>query len=169
MPNTRTASGYTGGVVGMNKLLTVAATVSIVGCATLTEDAMTQIALSFSDGTEGECALTNKRGAWSTPIPSTIYVRKSDDSLIFHCDAEDGRRVTGAIPSTMGGKIVASAIFLDLGIVDSITDKHRKYPASYVIPITRCKTAECYGVVQQLTPPPVPAVNDEEQPEERGD
>jgi hypothetical protein len=37
----------------------------------------------------------------------------------------------------MGGKIVASAVFLDFGIVDSITDKHREYPANFVIPIGR--------------------------------
>jgi predicted unusual protein kinase regulating ubiquinone biosynthesis (AarF/ABC1/UbiB family) len=37
----------------------------------------------------------------------------------------------------MGAKIVASAIFLDFGIVDAITDKHREYPANYVIPIKR--------------------------------
>ena len=35
-------------------------------------------------------------------------------------------------PSRMGGKIVASAIFLDFGIVDSITD-HREYPAQIVL------------------------------------
>jgi len=32
-------------------------------------------------------------------------------------------------------KIIASAVFLDFGIVDAITDKHREYPASYVIPV----------------------------------
>jgi hypothetical protein len=37
----------------------------------------------------------------------------------------------------MGGKIVASAVFLDLGIVDSITDKHREYPSNFVIPIAK--------------------------------
>ena len=41
--------------------------------------------------------------------------------------------------STTGAKIVVSAIFLDFGIVDSITDKHRDYPASYVIPIKKVK------------------------------
>jgi hypothetical protein len=35
----------------------------------------------------------------------------------------------------MGAKIVASAVFIDLGIVDAITDKHRNYPASYIIPV----------------------------------
>jgi hypothetical protein len=34
-------------------------------------------------------------------------------------------------------EIVASAVFLEFGIVDAITDKHRKYPASYVIPIEK--------------------------------
>jgi hypothetical protein len=34
----------------------------------------------------------------------------------------------------MGGKIVASAVlFLDLEITDAITNKHRRYPASYVV------------------------------------
>jgi len=33
----------------------------------------------------------------------------------------------------MGGKIVASAVFLDFGITDAITDKHRRYPANFVI------------------------------------
>ena len=33
----------------------------------------------------------------------------------------------------MGGKIIASAIFLDFGIVDSITDHHREYPAQIVL------------------------------------
>ena len=33
----------------------------------------------------------------------------------------------------MGAKIAVSALFLDFGIVDAITDKHRDYPASFVI------------------------------------
>jgi len=33
-----------------------------------------------------------------------------------------------------GGKIAASVFFWDLGKTDSITDKHRTYPASFVIP-----------------------------------
>ncbi len=109
----------------------------VTGCATLTEDANTPIALSFSDGSGGKCNLSNKRGVWETTVPITISVRKSDDVLKYDCDTEDGRTVAGAIPSTMGGKIIASAIFLDFGIVDAITDKHRQYPASFVIPIQK--------------------------------
>ena len=45
------------------------------------------------------------------------------------------RTAFAAVLSTIGAKIVASAVFLDLGITDSITDKHRKYPSSFVIPI----------------------------------
>ena len=109
----------------------------VAGCATLTEDANTPIALSLSDGSEGKCHLSNKRGSWETTVPTTVSVRKSDDVLQYDCETEDGRTVTGSIPSTMGAKIVASALFLDFGIVDSITDKHRKYPASFVIPIQK--------------------------------
>jgi hypothetical protein len=86
---------------------------------------MTPVAFSFSDGTEGNCKLTNKRGAWASPIPATVSIRKSDHALKYDCESTDGRKAFGSIPSEMGGKIIASAVFLDLGITDAITDKHR--------------------------------------------
>lgn len=98
---------------------------------------MTPITFSFSDGSDGKCTLRNKRGVWSENIPAVISVRKSDDVLQYDCETEDGRTVVGAIESTMGAKIVASAIFLDFGIVDAITDKHRKYPSNFVIPVRK--------------------------------
>ena len=105
------------------------------GCATLTEDPMTPVTLSLSDGSPGKVSLTNKRGAWDATLPGTVSVRKSDDGLRYEATSNDGRKSTGVIPSTMGVKIIASAVFIDFGIVDAITDKHREYPASYVIPI----------------------------------
>lgn len=81
------------------------------------------------------CQLTNKRGAWSAEVPSVVSVRKSDDALKYQCKTKDGREAVGSIESEMGAKIVASAVFLDLGITDAITDKHRKYVESYVIPV----------------------------------
>lgn len=106
-------------------------------CATLTEDANDQIAMSFSDGSNGSVQLRNKRGSWDYQLPSTVSVRKSDDVLQYTARTNDGRTAVGSIPSRMGGKIVASAVFLDFGIVDAITDKHREYPDSYVIPIKK--------------------------------
>ncbi len=110
---------------------------AFVSCATLTEDSNDQIAMSFSDGSNGSVKLRNKRGNWDYQLPSTVSVRKSDDVLHYDAKTSDGRSATGSIPSRMGGKIVASAVFLDFGIVDSITDKHREYPDSYVIPIRK--------------------------------
>lgn len=98
---------------------------------------MTPIALSFSDGSNGLCNLQNKRGAWSTEIPGFVSVRKSDDALKYDCETKDGRRAVGAIESEMGGKIIASAIFLDFGITDAITDEHRNYATSFEIPIRK--------------------------------
>jgi hypothetical protein len=112
-----------------------AISVGSFGCATLTNDPMTPVAVSFSDGSNGQCVFENKRGTWATPIPVTVAVRRSDDSLKWRCKTDDGRETTGSIPSTMDAKIVASAVFLDFGITDSITDKHRQYPASFVIPM----------------------------------
>ncbi len=119
----------------MKILIIVILTVSSVGCATLTNEAMVPMAMSFSDGSYGECKLSNKRGAWVAMLPTTINIRRSDDELKYDCETTDGRKAFGSIPSTMGGKIIASAVFLDFGIVDSITDMHREYPASFVIPI----------------------------------
>ncbi len=116
-----------------------------IGCATLTEDAMTPIALSFSDGSNGSCELENKRGVWSGDFPDVIYVRKSDDALKFRCVTDDGRTAVGSIRSEMGAKIIASAVFIDLGITDAITDKHRKYAESYVIPIKKEESGQSDG------------------------
>ena len=123
----------------MDKILFIIIAVFSVGCATLTEDAMTPIALSFGDGSEGECQLSNKRGAWATEIPATLSVRKSDDPLKFQCETNDGRSAVGSIDSEMGAKIIASAVFLDFGITDAITDKHRQYAGSFVIPVKKRK------------------------------
>ena len=119
----------------MKKTIAITLVLFISGCATLTEDAMTPIAFSFSDGSNGTCTLENKRGIWKAEIPSIIYVRKSDDVLKYKCLTEDKREEIGSIKSEMGAKIIASAIFLDFGITDAITDKHRTYISSYVIPI----------------------------------
>lgn len=106
-------------------------------CATLTNDAHVPVAISFSDGSNGECKLENKRINIKVAIPSTPMIRRSDDALKYDCKTEDGREAIGNISSTLGGKIIASAVFLDFGIVDSMTDKHREYPQSYVIPIQK--------------------------------
>lgn len=140
----------------MKNLLVAVVCMGVVGCATLTEEAMTPIALSFSDGTEGECKLTNKRGAWSTSIPATVTVRKSDDGLKYDCVAEDGRKAFGSIASEMGGKIIASAVFIDFGITDAITDKHRKYADSFVIPLPRTKAIDAV-IPAPATADPTPA------------
>jgi hypothetical protein len=142
----------------MKKLVIAALGFGTFGCATLTEDAMTPIAMSFSEGSEGKCTLTNKRGVWQSKIPTTISVRKSDDGLKYECETDDGRKAVGLIPSHMGGKIVASAVFIDFGITDAITDKHREYPAVYVIPIEHQKAETAPAAQQQPAraeqPPP---------------
>ena len=127
----------------MNKTLlaatAVAASIFVGGCASLTNDANVPIAFSMSDGTEANCVMTNKRGQWTVAVPDTVMIRRSDDALRYQCETDDGRAATGSIESTIGAKIVASAVFIDLGITDAITDKHREYPASYVIPLKKAQ------------------------------
>ena len=110
---------------------------ALTSCASITNDAHVPMALSFSDGSSGTCDISNKRMAIKVEIPSTPMIRRSDDNLVLRCETEDGRDGFVSVPSTMGGKVIASAVFLDFGITDSITDKHREYPASYVIPIKK--------------------------------
>lgn len=110
---------------------------ALTGCATIVNDATIPLTVSFSDGSAGQCNFRNKRGAWSSEIPTTnAMIRRSDDALIYDCSTADGRKVTGSIRSEMeGGKFMASVIFLDLGITDAITDKHRTYQGNVVIPV----------------------------------
>lgn len=119
----------------MRNVFTLLPLCLLASCATIVNDPMTPIALSFSDGSSGTCSLENKRGIWSANIPSTVSVRRSDDALRLRCQTEDGREAVSSIASEMGAEIVASAVFIDFGITDAITDKHRKYAPSFVVPI----------------------------------
>ena len=121
----------------MRTVLILGACLGLVSCASLTNDAYVPMALSFSDGSSGNCEISNKRMTLEAPIPSSQLIRRSDDNLILRCETDDGRKGFASVPSTMGGKIVASAVFLDLGITDAITDKHREYPPSFVIPVKK--------------------------------
>src|ERR1700741_2598568 len=143
----------------MKHLIVAGLAICAAACATLTEDAMTPVAFSFSDGSNGQCNLSNKRGAWQAQIPTTVSIRKSDDALKYDCTSTDGRKAFGAIPSEMGGKIVASAVFLDLGITDAITDKPRQYPASFVIPLGRVEPVAAPPKPAEVEKPAEPPVN----------
>jgi hypothetical protein len=68
-------------------------------------------------------------------MPGTASIRRSDDNLQYNCVTDEGKTAIGSIPSEIGAKIVASAVFIDFGITDAITDKHRIYPSNYVIPV----------------------------------
>jgi hypothetical protein len=121
----------------MKIVIAMAAIFSLSGCATIVNDPNIPLTVGFSDGSTGQCNFKNKRGAWSSQIPTTtIMIRRSDDSLVYDCTTEDGRTATGFIRSEMeGGKFTASVLLLDFGITDAITDKHRTYQGNIVIPI----------------------------------
>ena len=118
-------------------LIVLSAGILLSGCATIVNDANIPLAVSFSDGCSGECTFKNKRGAWMSDIPNPgVMIRRSDDSLIYNCETEDGRVANGLVASEIeGGKLAASIIFWDLGITDAITDKHRTYQRTVVIQV----------------------------------
>ena len=118
-------------------MVAAGAVVLLSGCATIVNDPNIPLSISFSDGSAGECNFKNKRGAWPSEIPATnLMIRRSDDALVYDCTTDDGREATGSIVSEIeDGKMAASVVFWDLGITDSITDKHRTYQGNIVIPV----------------------------------
>jgi hypothetical protein len=120
----------------VNNLTLILLSITLLSCATIVNDAHIPVSLSFSDGSNGECKLSNKRQSLSGEVPATFMVRRSDDALRVDCTTKSGKKGFVSIPSTLeGGKLAGSIVFFDLGITDSITDKHRIYPSSFVIPV----------------------------------
>lgn len=120
----------------MRLLLALGSVIAMGGCASIVNDANIPLTFSFSDGAEGKCVLDNKRGRWEVDLPGTTMIRRSDDALKYECVTEDGRESIGSIASKMdAAKFGASVIFIDLGITDAITDKHRDYERNIVIPV----------------------------------
>lgn len=56
----------------MKKIILVASIVALGGC----------VSISFSDGSNGICELSNKRGIWSLPMHGVASIRRSDDPFI---------------------------------------------------------------------------------------
>ena len=109
---------------------------AVSSCATIVNDPNTPVTLSFSDASSGTCNLSNKRGSWSGKVPGTFSIRRSDDVLRFDCTTDEGKKGFGNIASDIeGAKLGASVLFFDLGITDAITDKHRTYTSSFVVPV----------------------------------
>ena len=120
----------------MKTTLVLSTVLLLGGCATIVNDANIPVTASFSDGSEGTCEFQNKRGLWTSDIPGTPMIRRSDDPLIYRCETTDGRKAVGQIESEIEGeKIAGSVFFFDLGITDSITDKHRTYQGNITIPV----------------------------------
>ena len=120
----------------MKKIFIIISSIILSSCATIVNDPNVPVSLAFSDGSDGTCTMTNKRGSWSGKVPGTFMIRRSDDTLRYNCKTDSGKKGFGSIPSEIeSGKLAGSVVFFDLGITDSITDKHRTYPSSFVIPV----------------------------------
>ena len=107
----------------------------LVGCASITNDAYVPMSLSFSDGSSGNCKLTNKRAAYNVEVPGTNMIRRSDDPLRYDCVTSLGKKGYGSIPSEIEGEKLAGSVLIDFGITDSITDMHRTYTPNFVVPV----------------------------------
>ena len=107
----------------------------LASCASIVNDANVPVTLSFSDGSSGNCKLNNKRAAYNFEVPGTTMVRRSDDPLRFDCKTKSGKEAYGSIPSEIEGEKLAGSVLIDLGITDSITDKHRTYTPNFVVPV----------------------------------
>ena len=79
----------------MKKILLILFGLILTSCATIINDANVPVSLSFSDGSDGECQLSNKRFTLSVKIPSQTMIRRSDDSLRFNCETVNGKKGFG--------------------------------------------------------------------------
>ena len=116
-------------------LIALVVAVTVSSCATLTNDPNQQIqfvGMNCNDQTIS-CHMSNKRGSWTVELPGSAMIRRSDDLLRVECSNTEGKRYLMTAKSRIGAKIVASAVFLDFGIVDAITDKHREYPEQVLV------------------------------------
>ena len=77
---------------------------ALTSCATIVNDPTTPVSLAFSDGSEGECTLSNKRGSWSGHIPQTFMIRRSDDGLRYDCETDGGKK--GELTRMYGDRII---------------------------------------------------------------
>ena len=109
--------------------------VFITSCASIVNDPDVPVTLSFSDGSSGTCKLSNKRAQYEVEVPGTQMVRRSDDALRYDCKTESGKTSFGSIPSEIEDAKLAGSVLIDLGITDSITDKHRTYTPNFVVPV----------------------------------
>ena len=131
------ALGGRGSVMKMGLALLTGSLFMIGGCATLTNDPNQNVSFK-APGCKPHtvtCKAWNKRGTWEFGIPEVVPIRRSDDILRIECVDEQGKVHTDQVASRIGGKIVASAVFLDFGITDAITDKHREYPEQIILQI----------------------------------
>ena len=116
--------------------ITLIVAFTLTSCATVLNTSKIPIELTFSDGSQGTCTLTNKRGSWTSKVPATVMVRRSDDALRYDCKSNNGGKSSGTIESDIEyGKFGISIAFIDFGITDAITDKHRSYQDRFVVPI----------------------------------
>ena len=120
----------------ISSLFAVAGLASLSACASIVNDPTVPLALAFSDGSSGTCNISNTRAAYEVEVPSTQMVRRARSPLTYVCKTSSGKSATGSIPSSIeGAKLGASVLFFDFGITDSITEKARTYPTSFVIPV----------------------------------
>ena len=132
-----------GGIIdhvrGSSKITLVAAALAVgSGCATIVNDP--EVPVEFiPQGCESlQCTARNKRGQWQVEAPGTAMIRRSDDTLHVECtDATGGQFGTQVESEIEAEKLAGSIVFFDLGITDSITDKHRDYPRQVLIACMR--------------------------------
>ena len=106
----------------------------VSGCATIVNDPMIPVEFIPQGCAQLQCTASNKRGQWSVTAPGTTMIRRSDDTLQVQCTNPAGQPFSTQVKSEIeGAKLAGSVVFFDLGITDSITDKHRDYARQVLI------------------------------------
>lgn len=103
----------------MKKIFSILAlTIALQGCASLTEGT-TQI-VSLHNLPESGCTVQN---VYVNPHWNKVQVKKSKEDLVVQCKGE-----TKYVESSVSSAGLTSILFVDFGIVDSLTGAMWKYP-----------------------------------------
>ena len=131
--------GITDHVHGSSKIMVVvAALAASSGCATIVNDPMVPVEFIPQGCERLQCTARNKRGQWQVEAPGTAMIRRSDDTLHVECTDAAGEQFRAQVESEIEvEKLAGSVVFFDLGITDSITDKHRDYPRQVLVACMR--------------------------------
>lgn len=106
-------------------VLAVAASLALIGCATLTGSSTQSVSVETVERSGNrvagaECRLNNDKGIWTVKAPTHVQVGRSGEDLSVHCTAEGHEPGLVKVVSRANGGMVGNVVFG--GVVGALVD-----------------------------------------------